>query len=544
MALNNSGTPMPEVSFYIPGEDDTLSARERLLQQISAGADLPALGSSVSRVVQLASSDGEAVRHLAQFILSDVSLSQKILRLSNTVCYRTGTPVTTISKAIFLLGFDTVKTSALAMLLVEGLSGKRAQSVRAELAHALSASIFGRELARRSHFKDAEEAAIAALFKNIGRLLVAAHDHAVYGEIAALIESGTQTPTQASMKVLGCSFDLLAEGVLQEWKIPDTIIQALVPLPQGVLKPARSRGEWMQQVAAFSAAAATLIPRMKQDGGDAASRALLTRFGAALNLDQLRLTQMFASVVQETQALAANVSLSAGLAGEEIESAADAESDTDTDTDTDTSVDASAEQGLPDELLMITPTMAEAQKDLRHPSGKPINARDLLLAGVQDVTEMIASGRCKSNDLIMLALETLYRSMGFRFATVCIKDVRTNQFRARIALGEENAARLARFVFPVTSSRDLFHLAMENDADLLISDASSPKIRELIPAWHRALLPDARSFVVLPLVVQKVPFGFFYADRAELALEGVPADETALIKTLKGQVLAALNARQ
>jgi GAF domain-containing protein len=143
----------------------------------------------------------------------------------------------------------------------------------------------------------------------------------------------------------------------------------------------------------------------------------------------------------------------------------------------------------------------------------------------------------------MLALETLYRSMGFRFATVCMKDVQRNQYRARVALGENNVERQARFVFSAESARDVFHLAMENDADLVISDATDKKISELIPAWHRALLPDTASFILLPLIVQKKPFGFFYADRTQLAPEGVPPDETALIKTLKGQVLAALQSR-
>jgi hypothetical protein len=165
------------------------------------------------------------------------------------------------------------------------------------------------------------------------------------------------------------------------------------------------------------------------------------------------------------------------------------------------------------------------------------------MTGVQDVTEMMASGRCKVNDLIMLVLETIFRSMGFRFATIVLKDIKTDQFRARISLGENNIVRQAGFVFPAVSARDLFHLAMENDADLMISDSGSPKIRALIPTWHRTLLPDARSFIVLPLVVQKKPFGFFYADRTQAAPEGVPSDETALIRTLKGQVLAALNPR-
>ncbi len=522
---------MPAVSVVPSAEAH--AARDLLLKKISSDTDLPALGSSVSRVVQLASSDDEAVHDLAHFILSDVALSQKILRLSNTVCYRTvsGTPVTTISKAIFLLGFDTVKTSALAMLLVDGMSGKRAQSVRTELATALSASVVGRELARRSHFKDAEEAAVAALFKNMGRLLVAAHDHALYGEIAALIENGSHTPTQASMQVLGCSFDLLGESVLQEWQIPDTIIQALSPLAPGVLKPARNRQEWLQQVAAFSTAAATLIPHMQ----DAAGRGLLARFGAALNLDQEKLAELLTTVVHETRVLTNNADPM--LSPDEPE-----ESD-ETPPAADQPQSAAAEEGLPGELLMVTIGHDNLRIDARHTSGKPVNARDLLLAGVQDVTEMTASGRCKVNDLIMLALETLYHSMGFSFATVCLKDIKSNQFRARIALGENNAARQAGFAFSAMPARDLFHLAMENDADLMIADAGNPKIRALIPAWHRALLPDAASFIVLPLIVQKVPFGLFYADRRQTAPEGVPSDETALIKTLKGQVLAALHSR-
>lgn len=515
-------------------------ARDRLLRKIAEDTDLPALGSSVARVVQLASSDEDSVRELAHFVLSDVGLTQKVLRLSNTVVYRTasGVPVTTISRAIFLLGFDTVKTSALAILLVDSMKGKHAQSVRAELGFALSASVIGREIARRSHFKDAEEAAVAALFKNMGRLLVASHDHRLYAEIAELSGGGTHSPGQASMQVLGCTFDMLAESVLQEWQIPDTIINALGMLPQGALKPAKHRQEWLQHVAAFSTAAAALMPKMTQPGGDPASRALLARFGAALNLDSVRLTELLATVARETRALTENAELifaSAELDEGEPELA---------------SGEANDDSGrgkisnLPQELLLVT-GQAEGAADACYPSGKPRRARDLLMAGVQDVTEMMASKQCKVNDLIMLALETLYRGMGFRFATVCLRDAKTNQYRARVALGADSTRLQDGFVFTAAGAarRDLFSLAMENNADLMIADASSANIVDLVPPWHHKLMPEARSFIVLPLVVNGVAFGFFYADRICMAPEGVLADETAMIKTLKGQVLAALSAR-
>lgn len=541
----NSGTSKPAVLTSAPRGDEVSVVRNQLIDKISNDASLPALGSSVSKVVQMASSSDEAVRDLARFVLSDMALTQKILCVSNTVCYRTvsSTPVTTISKAIFLLGFDTVKTVALAMLLVDGMSGKRAKSVRAELAHAMCASVVGCEMAKSSQFRDPEEGAIAALFKNMGRLLVASHDHLLYTEITSLIQDG-KTPMQASMQVLGCGLESLAESVLKEWQIPDTIIQALAPLPSGVLKPPKSRQEWMQQVAAFSTAAAALIPHVSEPSEDAASKALLTRFGAALNLDQEKLGKLFAAVAQETRALLANANLMP-LPIDKIEAETDLSTEKTSvsmDGVTDPEIEDGQQQGLPAELLFMATGNADALEiTARHSSGKPTNARDLLLAGVRDASEMMASGRCKTNDLIMLVLETLYHSMGFRFATICLKDLKANQFRARIALGEDNVARQAGFLFSATSQRDLFHLAMENDADLLISNATDAKIRNLVPAWHKALLPDAKSFIVLPLIIQKKAIGLFYADRTELAMEGVPSDETALIKTLKGQVLGALN---
>ena len=525
-------------------DDDARQARDRLLRKVADDTDLPALGSSVARVVQLASSDDDSVRELAHFLLSDIALTQKVLRLANTVCYRTssGVAITTISRAIFVLGFDTVKTSALAMLLVDGMKGKHAASVRNELGFALSASVIGREIARRSQFRDAEEGAVAALFKNMGRLLVAAHDHRLYTRIAELSNGGTVSPAQASTQVLGCSFDMLGESVLQEWGIPDTIVNALAPLAPGQLKPARNRQEWLQQVAAFSTTAAALIPKMTDPGEDAASKALLSRFGAAFNLDGSRLGALLATVARETRALTQHAHLQ--FAPENVEGAEDeddvrAAAIDATEAPPDTLLELPLE--LPLELLMASPHAAAA--DERHPSGKPMQARDLLVVGVQDVTEMMASGRCKTNDLILLALETLYGAMGFRFATICLRDMKTNQFRARIALGADCVRLQQGFLFPVGGKRDLFTLSMENNADLMIEDATSPTILPLLPSWYRTLMPQVRSMIVLPLVVQKAPFGFFYADRLRVAPEGVPPDEAAMIRTLKGQVLAALGAR-
>jgi HD-like signal output (HDOD) protein len=472
-------------------------------------------------VIELADSDEPGPHDLAYFVLSDPALTQRILRLSNTVRYRTvsGTAVTTVSRAIALLGFDNVKTTALAMLLVDTLdNGQHAGSVRVELEAALCASLVGREMARLSFYQGAEEAAIGALFKNLGAVLVASHEHARYREINQLVTQSGQTLFQASQMILGCSYDTLAAAVLSEWKIPDVIVRAQAALAPGTLRVAGSRAEWMRQVASFSIDVARVLAR--GDDAAAAARALLARYGAAFELDAAGLERIFANVAEGMAALMESMNL------QPVARPAPEPAD-----------------GLPNVLLLATMGAGEADEGA-WPSGKPKNARELLLAGVQDVTQLRAGGTARVNDVILAVLETLYRALGFRFATVCLKDARAGQYRARVSFGDEQARVQAGFAFPAaaSSARDLFLLALENDADLMISDASSPKIRELLPAWHRALLPDAQSFIVLPLVVGKAQLGFFYADRAATAPEGVPPDETAMIRALKRQVLAALAA--
>lgn len=497
----------------------TRKVRAALMEKVCGNEAMFALGTSVTRVVQMASSDDQGTHDLAYYVLSDVALTQRILRLSNTVQYRTasGTNVTTISRAISLLGFDNVKTTALAMLLVDTLSNtEHARSVRAELETALCASLVGRALARHSPFQGVEEASIGALFKNLGPLLVASHEHARYREINQLIAGGKYTPGQASQMILGCSYDALAEAVLGEWKIPDVIVRCLAALPNGVQKPAASRGEWMRQAASLSMDVAALMNRTATPRHSDLD-ALLQRYGSALGLDDARLADLFGTVQNDMAALLESMNLEPARRAE-----------------------PEAEHGLPNVLLLATMDSGDAQPAGAYPSGKPFNASDMLLAGVQDVTQMRASGQGKVNEVILAVLETLYRSMGFRFATVCLRDARTGQYRARLSFGADDVRLQSGFTFPAAPSRDLFHLAMQNDADLMIADASSSKIRDLLPAWHRALMPDAASFIVLPLVVNKVQLGMFYADRLMPAPEGVGQEETALIKALKGQVLVAL----
>jgi len=67
---------------------DGRRVRAALLQKVCGNEEMFALGSAIARVVQMATSDDQGTHDLAHYVLSDVALTQRILRLANTVRYR------------------------------------------------------------------------------------------------------------------------------------------------------------------------------------------------------------------------------------------------------------------------------------------------------------------------------------------------------------------------------------------------------------------------------------------------------------------------
>jgi len=495
---------------------NSLSTKDRLIAMIGTNPDLPTLGASISNIVQLSSAEEDSADQLTSLILADVALTQKIIRLANSVTFRGASNqiVTTISRAIQLLGLDTIKSCALAMIVVDGMPGKQTQYVKKELKFALTASLAARQMAKRSAFPNAEEVAIAALFKNMGRLLVAAFDPSLYKETMDLVKQRTHTQAQASSKVIGCSFDDLTEIALQTWHIPEFIISAMKLITAKRLAPPKNRQEWMRQVTEFSEISAQLICHPEESHDNALDEIILQRFGSALNIDEAKFSELIAQITEEANAFSNQINLQV------------------------TAVSSSTAQGS-DSHNVDSSANESSVATQYHASGKPHNALDQLTSGVNTITTMTAGKQYKINELILLVLKTLHSSLGFSFGTFCLKDAANNQYRARYSLGNYSEELQRQFIFS-ESSPDIFSLSIKKNVDLSIADSRDDKVKLMLPPWHRTLFTHTRSFIILPLVVNDKPIGIYYLDRTHPAPEGISSEEMKIIKTLKNKVLTAL----
>ena len=109
----------------------------------------------------------------------------------------------------------------------------------------------------------------------------------------------------------------------------------------------------------------------------------------------------------------------------------------------------------------------------------------------------------------------------------------------RFGFGQDATEVAKRFNFPLTFAPDIFHVALKQGVDVIISDTHDEKIAARIPEWfHKGVA--AGSFVIFPLCINGNPLAMIYADREHAGQIVIPEKELSLLRTLRNQALLAI----
>lgn len=205
-------------------------------------AELPIFGATAERIRELSESEKAAVSDLAEAILRDQGMTAKLLRIANSVIFNaSGAPITTVSRAIVMLGFDMVREIALTVAFVDGfLRGGMRERVEREMARAFHAAVQARWLALRRHDAQPEEVFIAALLYRFGELAF----WCVAGESGEALDAALRRDPLHAAEIeqsqLGFRLHQLTPALTRDWRVS--------PLLQSVLRGGYARRSREQAV--------------------------------------------------------------------------------------------------------------------------------------------------------------------------------------------------------------------------------------------------------------------------------------------------------
>jgi hypothetical protein len=370
-----------------------------------------------------------------------------------------------------------------------------------------------------------EEAVICTMCHSLGRLLVVFFLYDESQQIRALMKNGA-SEDEAAGQVLGITCRELGIGVARHWNFPDKLVEGMQSLKAREISSPATEAEALKIAANLANDLYAIALRGSQADKESALAALCRRYSAAIKLDPRdlieALRQGLSEIAERSTTLNLAVAHSPALnavrawAGQPSEAASATPPD-----DTATHL-----------IKQVSTVDAIERKDAAVP-----NAQQVLSAGIRDITETLTSD-FSLNDVLHMALETMYRGMGFSRTMIFIRDPRASAMRARFGFGTGIEKLIPQCSFPLAFEPDVFHVALEKGLDIVIENTQAENVVQRIPLWHRQVM-NAQSFLLLPVMLRNQAVGLLYADSDRADGIRINSEQLDLLRTLRTQVVLA-----
>ncbi|MFC0133984.1 HDOD domain-containing protein [Massilia eurypsychrophila] len=468
-----------------------------LWDRIRAKGDMPGFARAIGAILGAMRGEDEHEFDMAQTVLTDPVLTQKVLRLANSGMYSAfGQRVNTVTKAMLVLGTDAIGHLALGLKLIEELAAASndSSSAHAEMEKAVLAGMVAQQLAIGASARDPEEAVVCSMLHTLGRMMVSFYMPDTWTRLQQHPDADGDA---AALEVLGITLEALGCAAAEHWGLPRNLVDGMRRVAPGERGAKFSHGDWLAAIGSMSSACADALWNDDQGG---------------------------AARVQE---LAASFSAMLGVSPEAIVKAVDI-----------------AKADAADELT-IAPLSKPVERRAKALAStrKRAEGNRILISGVADMRELVATGT--AGQMMSMALETVYQGLTFSRAVAFLRHRRDGKYSAKVGFGDGVRERLASMTFSDVYEPNVFHAALNSDRVIFIDNARDPKFAAKLPQWWKSTLSEARSFVILPLCANGHPAGFIYGDWDDsfppIALSQI---EFALLNDVRSLVVRSVEQRK
>jgi len=533
--------PLFAVGARTPSEQETLPPQtlSERMQAMAETEDFPALSGQVMRIQSLTGNEHEKVQRLIEEILKDVALTKKLLRLANSVQFaRNGDGVATISRAVAMLGFSTVRNLSLSLVLLEHLSHKGQQQL---LRDAYQKALFSASLASAwsGEAQQAEEVFLGALFQGLGPMLLACFFPDEAAQLQALVAQNPKHALKFERQILGTELEQLTLAVARSWHFPDTILRIMQPqtdplptrLPQDPVQSMRWLATMANQVSQQ-----LLSDDTSPEQSRAHTEQICRRYARVLHKPIEQMQEGVLKACQELHTIGAAIGMTRPAAVQHLMAAQEPEKPIKTSP-------ALAAQGM---AIAPTPALASAKPASAPAAVLKGQAKPLwmeLAQGLERANEIwFAGGPDAASKAQQALLEAFYTAIGCQTLVLSWRTDAGDCLRGVQGLGPDAQALVQSFRIALDGQEDLFALLCAQPRDTWIERANQASVRARLPDWFvRVSAPD--SLMLLPIKQAGALVGAVYAGQPQFAAQGAGEQEVMWLRTWKNQLMMLRSAK-
>ena len=212
----------------------TIDSKAKALAQVKRFIDtekrIPQLPQILLRVEAALENTEIGGEDLAQVILDDPALTVQVLKIANSTFYNPrGTKITTISRAIVILGFDIIRRLVLGLSVSRMFTLLPRWSVYRRLwRHSMATALLARGLARVDGYKETETVFVGGLLHDVGKLILGhLHGETYAGILEQYCRDADFDLCRAENEAFYCNHQEVGALLAQSWGLPTEFIRLI-----------------------------------------------------------------------------------------------------------------------------------------------------------------------------------------------------------------------------------------------------------------------------------------------------------------------------
>ncbi|MFH1217794.1 MAG: HDOD domain-containing protein [Pseudomonadota bacterium] len=263
-------------------------------------SELPAMSVHVQELLALTSEKRSAnYDDLAKIILKDFSLTHKVLQFANSAYYALGQKVSTVSMAVAVLGFDSVRDIAIGIALFDDFvqAGVNTDEISELLARSFMGALLARSIAESRYLKVLpEEAFICGLMRNLGKIISCIYLPEVYNAIKQQVREGRAEGDATRDSLDGLDYAGVGREVAIFWNMTESVIHCMQEDP-AVPEEDQDSDQYLHCIVDFSNRyVEALWGRQNIDS-------LMEKYGFALSIDEHEAVKMLSAAAEASAAI-------------------------------------------------------------------------------------------------------------------------------------------------------------------------------------------------------------------------------------------------
>ncbi|EKD36062.1 MAG: hypothetical protein ACD_75C01656G0002 [uncultured bacterium] len=199
---------------------------DELLTKILNSSELPTLPTVASQLISLTSREDATLADIGELVARDISLSAKILKVSNSAFYSFPQQIGSIQQAVSILGMNAVRSLVLSFsfLSIRGSKAPSRFDFEKFWTKSLASAVATKLILEKVRGVEAEEGFASGLLQNLGELILAKTFAGEYEMVLQAVAEQDRDSLTEEESVFGADHSFVGTSVAKNWGFPEALL--------------------------------------------------------------------------------------------------------------------------------------------------------------------------------------------------------------------------------------------------------------------------------------------------------------------------------